>query len=85
MDSRPFAPIQMVRHQAAFPPLQYLRRFTFMSKIAMSSQNSRLLVFETTKNDRVRRSPSSDSPPARVGFLQVPDGRRNHTAASRRR
>src|SRR5262249_22694380 len=38
--SRPFAPIQMVRHQAAFPPLQYLRRITFMSEFAMWHHNS---------------------------------------------
>jgi hypothetical protein len=65
--SRPFAPIRMVRHQAAFPALQYLRRITFMSKFAMPHQNSRFWVRDHQECPR-KTLPLVRLSSARVGF-----------------
>ena len=75
--SRPIAPTQMVRHQAIFPPLPYVRRIAFTSKFATWHQNVRL-GFEIIKNARADAPARTDCPPARIGFSRSLDGRRNH-------
>jgi len=73
--SRPIAPTQMVRHQAIFPPLPYVRRIAFTSTFATWHQDFRL-GFEIIKNARADSPARTDFPLARIGFLSPPSEKR---------